>query len=283
MRVGWIGLGHIGAPMARRVQAAGFELSLWARRRNAADAAEALLGAGAVWCDEAEQLARASDIVCTCVTGPDDVAGLHARLMPQARPGTLFIDLSTAAPQIAVDSAALAARHEMLLLDAPVTGGVAGATNGTLTCFVGGPAAALERGQALLAAFCQRIVPCGDAGAGYRVKLVNQTMIAGVLLGLAEGSMLARAAGLDAAGLHDAVGSGTARGFLLESYLPRMMTGAGPVSFSIGLLRKDLRLAREEARSRGLRTLLLDAALSALDEACARHGEAAGVQMLAAG
>ncbi|MBK7061948.1 MAG: NAD(P)-dependent oxidoreductase [Rubrivivax sp.] len=280
MKVGWIGLGHIGAPMARRVLDAGFALSLWARRQDAADA---LRAAGAGWCDDDLQLARDSDIVCTCVGGPGDVAELHTRLMPQARPGTLFIELSTAAPRSAEISAALARQHGLQLLDAPVSGGVAGAGNGTLSCFVGGPADALVLARPLLAAFSQRIVPCGEAGAGYRTKLVNQTMIAGVLLGLAEGATLARAAGIDAGTLQDALGDGSARGFLFDAYLPRMMGGAGPVSFSLGLLRKDLRLARDEARSHGLHTRLLDTALSALDEACTRHGEAAGVQMLAAG
>ena len=277
--VGWIGLGRIGAPMAQRVQAAGFGLSLWARRR---EAAAALLQSGASWCDDPLQLGRGSDIVVTCVGGPDDVADLHARLMPQARPGTLFIDLSTAAPSTAAASAALAQQHGLLLVDAPVSGGVAGATRGTLSCFVGGSAGALEKGRALLSAFCERIVPCGDTGAGYRVKLVNQTLVAGILLGLAEGAALARASGMEAAAVHDALGGGTARGFLFESYVHRMMSGEGPVSFTLGLLRKDLSVARDEARSRHVRTLLLDTALQALDEACARHGEEAGVQMLAA-
>lgn len=279
MRVGWIGLGNIGLPMAQRVRAAGFELSVWARRRKAATP---LIDAGATWVDDAAELARQCDIVCTCVGTPDDVLGLHQRLLPLARAGSLFIDLTTAAPSTAAESARLASPFGIQLLDAPVTGGVAGAQRGTLTIFAGGDAAVLERARPVLAAFSQRIVPCGAAGGGYRIKLLNQTMLAGVLLGLAEGVMQARANGLDAATLQDALGTGTARSFLFETYLPRMMAGDGAVSFSLGLLRKDLRLAREEALAQGIRTHMLDAALAAIDAAIQRFGDQAGVQMLAA-
>jgi len=271
-RVGWIGLGRIGAPMAERVRAAGWPMVLWARRGVASIAAPgevaAHLAPGASpqvgWADAAEALAAQCDIVCTVVTGPDDVRALHDRLMPRARPGTLFIDLSTAAPATAVASAALARRHGLLCLDVPVTGGVAGAARGTLTGFVGGEPAALERGRALLGAFAQRLVHCGGPGSGYRTKLVNQTLMAGALMGLADGARLAVAAaaaagappagpgtdavadaGTDAvanggaevavaaggapaaraAALQPALAGGTGASFLLEGYWPRL-TGA---------------------------------------------------------
>lgn len=278
-RIGWIGLGHIGRPMAERVLAAGLPLTVWARRR---EAAVPLLERGAAWAEDPAALARDSDLVATIVGGPDDVEALHAALMPAARPGTLFLDMTTAAPRTAAACAALAARCGVAVLEAPVTGGVAGAQRGTLTSFVGGDADALERARPLLAAYSARIVHCGAAGSGYRVKLVNQTMIGGTLLGLAEGARLARAAGFTAEALQPALAGGTAAGFLFDAYLARMMSGGGPVSFSLGLLRKDLRLAREESLALGLQPLLLDAAIAALDGAVARHGAQAGVQMLAA-
>lgn len=278
-RIGWIGLGNIGLPMAERVLAAGLPLTVWARRR---DGAQALLHAGARWADDPATLARDGGIVATVVGGPDDVEALHAQMMPAARPGTLFVDMTTAAPRTATASCALAARCGVRSIDAPVTGGVAGARRGTLTSFVGGDADAIERARPLLAACSARIVPCGAAGSGYRVKLVNQTMIGGVLLGLADGTRLARAAGIGAEALQSALAGGTAAGFLFDAYLARMMNGAGPVSFTLGLLRKDLRLAREESQSLGLQAPLLDAAIAALDAAVARHGASAGVQMLAA-
>jgi 3-hydroxyisobutyrate dehydrogenase-like beta-hydroxyacid dehydrogenase len=278
-RVGWVGVGHIGAPMAQRVRAAGFELAVWARRR---EAAAELLGAGAIWCDDPATLARSCDTVCTCVGGPDDVLGLHRTMMAAARPGTLFIDHSTAAPGTAGESARIASGVGVATLDAPVTGGVAGATRGTLTTFVGGDPAALARARPLLQAFSARIAPCGPHGAGYRVKLVNQTLMVGSLLAVADAAMLARAAGLDGPTLKDALAGGSGSSALFDSYFLRMMAPEGPASFSLGLLLKDLRLARDEALSLGSPTRLLDAALAAVDAACQRHGLDAGLQMLAA-
>ncbi len=279
-RIGWIGLGRIGAPMAERVRAAGWPLTVWARQPGSA-AAAALLERGAIWAPSVEDLARHCDIVCTIVTGPDDVAALHAVLMPTARPGTLFIDLSTATPGTALAATRLAQAHGQQSLDVPVTGGVAGAVRGTLTCFVGGEVAALERARPLLSSFGQRLVACGGPGSGYRTKLINQTMVAGVLMGLADGARLARAAGIAAIDLQPALGSGTAGSFLLESYLPRMMGGEGPVTFTLALLLKDLQLARTEARALAIDAPLLDATIAAVAVAMQRHGPQAGVQALA--
>lgn len=277
--VGWIGLGNIGAPMAHRVLAAGFPLQLWARRRESMLELER---AGARVAESPEALARASDIVATIVTGPADVVALHRRMIPHARHGCIFVDLTTAAPGTPSRSAALAQEAGVAVLDAPVTGGVAGAAKGSLTCFVGGDATTLARAQPLLEAFCARIVPCGEAGAGYRMKLVNQTIVAGVLLGLAQGATLARAWGLPATLVREALGRGTASGFLFDAYLDRMVEPGGGVTFTLGMLRKDLELARNEVQDVKASAPFLDAALAAVAAACARHGDAAGVQMLAA-
>lgn len=277
-RIGWIGLGRIGQPMAERVLAAGWPVTLWARRR---EAALPLLERGAAWVDDAALLARRCDIVCTIVSGPDDVRGLQSLLMPLARPGTLFIDMSTASPGDAASAAQLAREHGLLVLDAPVTGGVAGAQRGALTSFVGGETAALDRARPLLASFSQSLIACGASGSGYRTKLINQALVAGVLMGLADGARLARASGMEPASLQTALAGGTARSFLLESYWPRMLRAEGAVSFTLGLLLKDLRLARAEAQALELSAPLLDAAIAALAAAIDRHGAAAGVQALA--
>jgi 3-hydroxyisobutyrate dehydrogenase-like beta-hydroxyacid dehydrogenase len=277
--VGWIGLGSIGLPMAQRLLGAGHALHTWARRR---DAAAPLLQAGATWHDDPATLAAACDSVFTCVGGPDDVAELQRRLMPRARAGTLFVDCSTAAPRTGQDAERLASDVGVLALDAPVTGGVAGAQRGTLTTFIGGSAAAAARAQPLLATFCQRQVHAGGAGSGYRLKLVNQALMAGSLLAVADAAAWARAAGLDGAQLHDALAGGSGGSFIFNAYWPRMLASDGPASFSLGLLRKDLRLARAEAASLGTPTRLLDAALAAVEAACTRHGPEAGVQRLAA-
>lgn len=278
LRVGWIGLGSIGAPMAQRVQAAGFALTVWARR---AEHAQPLVATGAALARDPESLARECDIIATIVGGPDDVHELQRRLLPAARRGTLYIDMTTAAPDNAHSAQQLGAHGGVDTLDAPVTGGVAGAMRGALTSFVGGTPAALERARPLLAAYSARIVHAGPAGAGYRMKLVNQTIVAGTLLGLARGAALARAAGFDPATTKDALAGGSASGYLFDAYLPRMMTASGPVTFTLALLRKDVTLARAEAARARQPLRFFDDALAAIAAACARHGEHAGVQVLA--
>lgn len=276
---GWIGLGRIGLPMARRVLLAGHPLRIWARHR---DQAAPLLAEGATWSDSPEALAGACGIVATIVGSSDDVLALYRRMLPAARPSTVFVDLTTAGPECVHDVRELAAHAGVLTLDAPVTGGVAGAVQGTLTAFAGGDTDTLNRTRPLLETFCARIVHCGGAGAGYRMKLVNQTIVAGVLAGLANGAALARAAGFDAATVREALATGTASGPLFDSYLPRMLPVGGSATFTLGMLRKDLTLARAEASALGNHTIFVDSVLAAVDAACARHGEDAGVQCLAA-
>ena len=279
MRVGWIGLGHIGLPMARRVHAAGFELWLWSRQPAAPDD---LPVAGARRVQDLAELAAACDVVCSCVSGPEDVLELQQRMQPAARPGTLFIDLSTAAPGNGRHCAQTAQTLGLHFVDAPVTGGVAGADRGTLTAFAGGSAAALDAARPVLQAFCQRIVPCGPAGNGYQVKLVNQVLMVGSLLAVADAAQLARAAGLDGPALKEPLSGGTGGSFLFDAYWLRMLAPEGPASFSLGLLLKDLRLARDEALNLRTPTRLLDAAVAAVDAALRRHGPDAGLQMLGA-
>lgn len=277
-RIGWVGLGHIGTPMAERALAAGLPLTAWARRP---ETLQALRQRGADTADSPAALAASCDLVATVVGGPADVAELLAQMLPAARPGTVFIDFSTAS---ALQGESLQRQAQALglhLLDAPITGGVAGAQRGQLTCFVGGEATALERARPLLAAFSQRIVPCGPWGSGYRMKLINQTLVAGTLMGLADGARLARALGLPPQAVPDALAQGTAGGPLLASYWERMQGAGGAVSFSLGLLRKDLQLVAEEAAHLGLNLPQVQATLAAVEAACARHGVQAGVQMLA--
>jgi len=276
--VGWIGLGRMGAPMAARLLGAGWPLRVWARRP---EACAAVVAGGAVAVDSPAALARECDFIVTIVCGSADVAALHAQMLPQARPGAVFIEMTTASPGTALRSAALAADRGACVLDAPVSGGVAGAKQGTLAIFVGGEGTVLARAAPLLDALGRHVVHCGEAGAGYRMKLVNQTMVAGTLLGLAEGAALARSGRFGAELLTRSLAHGTAGGRLFDSYATRMLGVSGDVTFTLGLLRKDLRLAREEAVAAGAGTRLLDVALQALDDACAQHGEAQGVQWLA--
>jgi 3-hydroxyisobutyrate dehydrogenase-like beta-hydroxyacid dehydrogenase len=279
LRIGWVGLGRIGEPMAQRVRAAGWPMRVWARQPAATHTLQA---AGAEVCPTLEELARNSDIVFTIVGGPADVHAVLGAMLPAARPGTQFIDMTTASALQAEPLRELAHARQVQLLDAPVTGGVAGAQRGALTSFVGGSIEALERARPVLQAFSQRIVPCGEWGSGYRMKLLNQTLVAGTLMGLADGARLARALGLAVEAVPAALANGTAGGNLFESYWARMHSGAGAITFSLGLLRKDLQLVAEEATHLGLALPQVQATLAAVEAACRRHGDQAGVQALAA-
>ncbi|MFI5447700.1 NAD(P)-dependent oxidoreductase [Polaromonas sp. UC242_47] len=277
--IGWIGLGRMGSPMAHRLLAAGHRVSVWARRP---EAAASLLAAGAGWAESPVALARRCGLVVSMLTGPDDVLALYEQMMPAARPGTAFVDMSTASPSMAIQLAQWASQSAVDVLDAPVTGGVAGAQQGTLTLFVGGSSEVLARCRPVLATLSQRLVYCGEAGAGYRMKLINQTMMAGALLGLANGAAMARAAGCSADILQEALGTGTASGALFHAYLGRMLSLEGPETFTLGLLRKDLLLARDESPAGAPSTAFLSLLLSLVDEACIRFGPERGVQFLSA-
>ncbi|MDW5444657.1 NAD(P)-dependent oxidoreductase [Polaromonas sp. SM01] len=277
--IGWIGLGRMGSPMAHRLLAAGHRVSVWARRP---EAAASLLAAGAGWAESPVALARRCGLVVSMLTGPDDVLALYEQMMPAAGPGTVFVDMSTASPSTAIQLARWASQSAVDVLDVPVTGGVAGAQNGTLTLFVGGSSEVLARCRPVLATLSQRLVHCGEAGAGYRMKLINQTMMAGALLGLANGAAMARAAGCSADILHEALGTGTASGALFHAYLGRMLSLEGPETFTLGLLRKDLLLARDESPAGAPSTAFLSLLLSLVDDACARFGPDRGVQFLGA-
>lgn len=277
--VGWVGLGRIGGPMARRVAEAGLPLRVWARRPETLDAWRSLPGVTIV--DRLEALAEGCDAIATAVGGPDDVQAMHAALMPAARPGTVFIELSTATPATARASAERAARHGHRLVDGPVTGGVSGARQGTLTCFAGGPPEALAQAEPVLRCFAARIVACGAPGDGYRTKLINQTLMAGALMGLVDAARMTRAAGVDVPWLLQALTGASGQSALLQGYLPRMVGQDTVSSFSLGLLLKDLRLARAACDDWGIPAPLLDAAIAAVGAAVQRHGPDAGMQALA--
>lgn len=277
--IGWIGLGRIGTPMARRVLAAGWPVCVWARRR---EAAQKLLDQGARWVESPEALASQCERLVTIVGDSDDVLEVCRRLLPNARPGALLVEMTTAAPAIATRLKVLADANGTAVLDCPVTGGVTGAEQGRLTTFVGGDAAALDQARPLLDLMCQKIVHCGAHGAGYRMKLVNQTMMAGALFGLAQGAALAQQSGFDSGLVKEALASGTASGFLFNAYIERLIDGGGAVTFTLALLRKDLLLAREEAKGAGIDARWLEQMIEVVRAAIDEHGADAGVQRLAA-
>lgn len=250
-RIGFVGLGTMGSAMAANIRRAGLEVTAWNRTPGRAPE---LLTLGVTEAATPADVARAADIVVVCVSdtpdveavlfGPDGIArGLVA--------GGLVIDCSTISPGATAAFAARLAEAGIAFVDAPVSGGSEGAVLGTLTIFVGGDAAAVERAQPVLAAMGRTITRFGPAGSGQAVKAINQVVLAGAYLGVAEGMVLAIKAGLDPELVARALGGGAARSWVLENRSGRMIANEYPLGFRVALHLKDLAIALELARSLG--------------------------------
>jgi 3-hydroxyisobutyrate dehydrogenase len=248
-RVGWIGTGVMGSSACRRLLEAGYALTVSTRTRAKA---EPLLALGARWADTPAEVAEASDVVATMVGFPADVRevvlGADGALGALATGGVL-VDLTTSEPSLAVEIAAAAEGAGVSALDAPVSGGDVGARNGTLSIMVGGDAAALDAVRPLLEVLGQTIVHQGGPGAGQHTKLVNQTLIAGTLIGVCEALVYARRAGLDPTTVLQSVSSGAAGSWTLSNLAPRALAGDFAPGFFVDHFVKDLGIALAEARA----------------------------------
>lgn len=252
MQVGFIGLGIMGAPMARNLLRAGFALTVATRTPGKAEkfaADNAALGAVTA-VQTAAEVAAASDIIITIVTdSPDVVAvaqGGHG-IFAAAKPGTIIIDMSTISPQVTRELAAEAHGKGLFWLDAPVSGGEKGAIEGTLTIMLGGDEIALERARPVLEAMGKRITNLGPAGNGQATKLCNQIMVAVNLLAVCETLTFAQKAGLDLNTVHQALTGGAANSWALEVLGKKMIDRDFKPAFMVKLQQKDLRLVLEAA------------------------------------
>jgi 3-hydroxyisobutyrate dehydrogenase len=277
--LGVIGLGMMGQPIAGHLLAAGRRLVVHSRTRAKAGP---LLEQGASWVQTPKEVAVSAETVFTMVGGPDDVSAVYrgaSGLFAAAGDGQVLVDLTTSSPELA---AALGAEAPpgVTCLDAPVTGGVRGARAGTLTLMVGGDREALQRIRPVLDCFAGTIRHFGPAGCGQHAKLVNQTAVAGIMLGLAEALAYAQRAGLDGATMLETLGCGTARSFLLEAYGKAMLSGDTQAGFFVDHFVKDLSLAREAALRRGLAPGGLEAALDAYRALSGKGLGRAGIQSL---
>ena len=251
VRVGFCGMGTMGAAMAANVARAGFPLTVW--NRSPGRAAAPLL-AGASEAATPRDVAAASDVVVVCVSDTPDVEavlfgtdGVAAGLAP----GSLVIDCSTISPAATRDFAARLAEKGVAFIDAPVSGGSEGAQKGTLTIMVGGEAADLERARPVLEAMGTSITHMGPSGSGQATKAVNQVILAGTYLGVAEGMVLAMKSGLDAKKVAAALSGGAARSWVLENRSGRMIEDDYPLGFRIALHLKDVTIALGLAREVG--------------------------------
>ncbi|HKG56157.1 MAG TPA: NAD(P)-dependent oxidoreductase [Candidatus Limnocylindrales bacterium] len=250
-RVGFVGLGTMGAAMAANIARAGFALTVWNR---SAGRAAALVGAGATEAKTPADVAAAADIVVTCVSDTPDVEAVlfgDGGVATAGRDGLLVVDCSTISPSATRGFSDRLRASGIALVDAPVSGGSEGAQKATLTIFVGGEAADVDRARPVLEAIGRTITHVGPVGSGQAVKAVNQVILAGTYLGVAEGIVLATKAGLDVEQVVGALGGGAAQSWVLANRSGRMIANDYPLGFKIALHRKDLGIALELARETG--------------------------------
>jgi 3-hydroxyisobutyrate dehydrogenase len=270
-RIGFVGLGTMGAAMAANVRRAGFEVTAWNRTRGRA---AGLADLGVADAATPAEVGRASDVVVVCVSDTPDVEavlfgvdGIAAGLAS----GGLVIDCSTISPAATATFAGRLADAGIAFVDAPVSGGSEGAKLGTLTIFVGGDESAVERAHPVLAAMGRTITRFGPAGSGQAVKAVNQVVIAGIYLGVAEGMVLAMKAGLDPETVATALGGGVAKSWILENRSGKMIANDYPLGFRTSLHLKDLAIALDLARSVGA-TLPVSALAAQLESGLVARG-----------
>lgn len=250
LRAGFVGLGAMGEPMARHLHRAGLLAAVWNRSRDKAERLARELGVAAP--DRLDELAAHCDAVLTCVSADQDVLAVVDALLPGLRPGSLVIDTSTVAPATARTAAKRLATVGGEFLDAPLTGGVEGARNGTLSVLVGGSAQAFQRAQPILASFGRRVTRFGEVGAGQATKAVNQVMVAGIAEAVCEGLALAERMGLDTDALIDTLGNGAAGTWFMDKRGRTMLAGSFDVGFKLRLLHKDLGIVAALAADAGM-------------------------------
>lgn len=253
LNVAFLGLGAIGTPMAGHLARAGHALTIWNRTSDKATGSPAAASGARVASSPADALSTA-DIVLTCLPESADVADLLAAddhaMFKAFRPGMLLVDCTSGDPDTSRRIAGELAAIDVGFIDAPVSGGVAGAEAGTLTVMVGGAAPLLERARPVLDSFAGKIVHCGDVGAGHALKAVNNALLALHIWSTAEGLAAAMKAGVAPQVALDVINASSGRSNASMNLFPeRVLTGAFPRTFRLALLDKDAGIAAAMARS----------------------------------
>lgn len=248
-KVGFIGLGIMGRPMAGHIMDAGFPLHVHNRTKKSG---ASLLERGAQWHESPAEVARHSDIVITIVGYPKDVEQTYFGpdgLLAGVQKGATLIDMTTSEPRLALRIAKAASDKGTHALDAPVSGGDVGARDAKLSIMVGGEEANFQDVLPLLRLLGTNIVLQGPAGAGQHTKMCNQIIIAGTILGVAEGLSYAKRAGLDPKTVLECIGGGAAGGFQLNVLGARMIVDDFAPGFIVRHMIKDLTIASDEAEA----------------------------------
>jgi 3-hydroxyisobutyrate dehydrogenase len=250
-RIGFIGLGTMGASMAANLVRAGAHLTVWNRTPGKA---AALLAMGAEEAASPAELAARSDVTVVCISDTPDVEAVlfgAGGIAAGAASGSLVIDCSTISPKATRDFGRRLAAGGVAMVDAPVSGGSEGARLGTLTMFVGGAEADVARAMPVLEVLGKTITHLGALGSGQAAKAVNQVIVSGTYLGVAEGIVLGIRAGLDPRRLVEALLGGAAQSWVLANRSGRMIGDEYPLGFRLALHRKDLGIALQMADEAG--------------------------------
>jgi 3-hydroxyisobutyrate dehydrogenase len=252
-QIAYLGLGVMGAPMARHLAAAGHHLTVY--NRTPAKAAAWVAAHGGRSAATPAAAADGADVVIACVGADADLEAVTLGAdgaFAAMRAGALFIDHTTVSAAIARRLASEGDARGLLVVDAPVSGGQAGAENGKLTIMVGGSEAAFAAAEPVMSAYALRIGHMGPAGSGQLTKMVNQLCIAGILAGLSEGLALGMKAGLDMDAVVDVISKGAAQSWQMDNRAKTMTRGSFDFGFAVDWMRKDLGLALDEAKRLGV-------------------------------
>jgi 3-hydroxyisobutyrate dehydrogenase-like beta-hydroxyacid dehydrogenase len=253
MQAGFVGLGKMGRPMTQRLLAAGFTVHVFNRSRAAVDA---LASEGAKPADSAAQVAERADVIMTALPTPESVEAVYAEMAGAARSGQIYIDHSTVSPGLNRNCAEQLASKGAQFLDAPISGGPAGAQGGTLTVMVGGEQGVFDKAMPVFQSFGKNIRLCGPIGAGQVVKLINQLLVGVHTAAIAEAAVFGARLGADPQIVLEVLGTSFGGSTMMTRNMPRFISrdfsGATPVN----LLLKDLGLIHDEAKSGDIPLLL---------------------------
>lgn len=260
--IAFIGLGVMGYPMAGHLKRAGHEVCVYNRTASRADAWVAEHGGRA--CRTPAEAATEQDFVMLCVGNDNDLREVmtgEQGVLQGARSGTVIIDHTTASANVAVEMGQLAQERGVGFLDAPVSGGQAGAENGKLTVMVGGEESVFDFARPVINSYAKMLKRMGPIGSGQLTKMVNQICIAGLVQGLSEALHFAQCAGLDGEAAMEVISKGAAQSWQLENRHKTMLAGEFDFGFAVDWMRKDLSIVLDESRQNGARlpvTALVD-------------------------
>ncbi|WP_320044564.1 NAD(P)-dependent oxidoreductase [uncultured Desulfobacter sp.] len=258
--IGFIGLGVMGQSMAGHILAAGYNVRVYNRTKQKADA---LVEKGAVWCDSVADLAAASDVIITIVGYPADVEEVFmgpSGILENAPSGALAIDMTTSDPALAQNLWQHGQQINIGVLDAPVSGGDLGSRNASLSIMVGGEPEDFERALPIFKIMGANIVHQGKAGCGQHTKMANQIAIAAGMIAVCESISYAKHAGLDPETVLESIGKGAAASWSLNNLGPKMIQGDDAPGFFIRHFVKDMGIALSAAKNMGMKTPGLDMA-----------------------